>query len=397
MNIYGAPTCTYEQFERHLTHSPAAAEAAGLWVLFRHYNIDPAVALGFFHHESACGTQGRAVETKSWGNIRWRPLYANLPYPVEDHDGFCLYLSYTEGAHHFCDHLAGYDGTSNYVGLTTVEQVVPVWAPAPTNNPPRYIEAVNDFATTLGGLSVALPKVLLCGGHIGIASITADRIGQASADALRSGTGARGEVEWNGWFVGMERDALKATGLVDARAIGATYDAATYAEWKPDLIVWSHFQRDADAERAIFSSPDPGVFLGRVDLSESERFRDRLIGGYEAVTGIPVTQGFENPNTTRFYGYWYAEPESAVVLAEWGNANVDTVALYDAARAQAILTYVRDCIIEHFNLAAPVEPPPTRREDDAVPDLQPTITALREVAAGLRTAAARLEALAGPA
>ncbi|HET7713855.1 MAG TPA: hypothetical protein VFK94_06470 [Patescibacteria group bacterium] len=391
MNIYGEPSCTYNAFVEHLRHSPAFSEAHTIWAALFERRVDPAVALGFFHHESNCGNAGRAVQTKSWGNIRWRAVYSNLNYPVRDIDGFAAYPSYTLGAIHFADHLLGRDFTNSYTGLTTVEQVVPIWAPsADGNSPPDYINAVIRLAAGLI-MGVAMKKVLLVAGHVNIENLTSDRIGQESADILHNKTGSHGERDWTGWFVGQLRDALKATGLVDARATDCTYNAELYQTWNPDVIIHSHFHRDRSEERAIFSAPELAVFMGRVDVFESERLRDRFVGGYERVTGIPVTQNFENVNTRQYYGYWFSEPHSAAILAEWGNANVDTATLYTPALSIKIITFARDCILEHLNLSGAVEPPPQRRESDVPPI--PSAPTPKSLADAMRSLAAQVENL----
>lgn len=394
MNIYAAPTCSFEAFVAHLTGSPAAPEASELWTIFVGYGIDPAVALGFFHHESNCGQAGRAVQTRSWGNLRWHDEYARLPYVAGEIDGFVAYARFSDAAQHFCEHLVGTDGTHNYVGLTTIEEVIPIWAPAPTNSPPDYIAAVITTVGELRGASnMTKPRVLLCAGHVNIQNIGSDRIGQESADILRRATGAGSEADWNGWMTGALMDALNATGLVDAAANDAIYSRSVYKEWLPNVVLWSHFHRDHAEERAIVSAPDPAVFGPRLNCEESQRLKERILGGYTQATGIPVTQQFENPNTTQFYGYWYPEPSAAVVLIEFGNSQdgLDAAALWGPDNAR-IVAYIRDCVLEHLNLSTTPTPPPP--DPPTPPPSEPPTARTKAVIVGeIRTRLDELEAL----
>ena len=383
MNVYGPPSCTFEAFAAHLAEphdpqtgnaSPAAPEARALWAELTLARVDPAVALGFFHHESGCGTRGRALATKSWGNIRYRVAYAALPYPVIDLAGFAAYPTYSLGALHFVDHLRGRDGTDFYHGLTTVEDVVPRWAPAADgNDPAAYIAAVESLARSLS--RGTMPKVALVAGHLRCANITTAGLcpaiaNDASVAKLRASTGSAGEAAYVGDFATRLADALKAAG-VDARAIDCTYDAETYVTWKPDGVLALHYHRDAPTERAMFAKPEPGLGFQDANASaESSRLEARIEGAYQARTGIPLSEDLVTLNMTQLYTWCFIPSTAWALCCELGNANVDTVALYDGIAA--IVTYLRDCVLEHLNLAIPGAPPARRAGD--VPPPAPVVT-----------------------
>ena len=360
MNIYGSPTCTFAAFARHLEHSPARVEMLTLWEVFRSHNIDPAVALGFFHHESACGTLGRAVTTLSWGNIRWRPVYDGLAYPVRDVDGFCAYPSYSAGARHFCEHLLGLDNTNAYAGLTTVEQVVPKWAPAPTNNPPAYIAAVERLATELSGgtTTMAKPRILHVAGHLRTQQMTEDGLCDgldkpATVAALKGMTGTGGEQDFTSNMVGRQADLMNASGLLEARAIDCIYHKADYIDWAPNLVIAHHIHRDG-SNRAMFAVPDRArAFHSEAANDESARLMARIVGGYTQATGIPITQAAVTLRMVQLYTWCYIAEDSQAIIPEYGNGNLDTAALFNDASAQKIAKFMTQAVLEHFNLTVP--------------------------------------------
>ena len=114
--------------------SPAAGEAQAIYDLGVQYGVDPAVCLAFFIMESSAGTRGMAAETRSVGNIRATPGYVN-------HKGYRKYATWREGIEDWYRLISRL-----YVGewgLTTVEAIVPIYAPAAdSNDPPRYISTV---------------------------------------------------------------------------------------------------------------------------------------------------------------------------------------------------------------------------------------------------------------
>jgi hypothetical protein len=107
--------------------SPAVDAAGAMYDLGVKYGIDPAYCLAFFIHESGAGTAGVARVTKSVGNIRATPGY-------HSYEGYRHYDTWEEGIedwYHLIDQL--------YIktwGLSTVDAIVPVYAPVSDGNDP---------------------------------------------------------------------------------------------------------------------------------------------------------------------------------------------------------------------------------------------------------------------
>lgn len=137
--VTGPPSLSVEQIERVLAKygSPAQGHGQTLYDLGVRYGIDPAYALAFFVHESGCGTKGVARFTMSIGNIRWTPGY-------ENYEGYRKYDSWAASMEDWYKLI-----TDLYIGqwgLRTVDQIVPVYAPAADrNHPPSYISSVKSM------------------------------------------------------------------------------------------------------------------------------------------------------------------------------------------------------------------------------------------------------------
>ena len=125
--VDSAPTITVERIEAVLRefNSPAAGTGQAFYDLGVQYGINPAVALAFFIHESACGTKGVARFTKSIGNIRVTPGY-------RDYEGYRAYDTWEQGIEDYYKLIRELyiDGW----GLRTVAQILPRYAPPADNN-----------------------------------------------------------------------------------------------------------------------------------------------------------------------------------------------------------------------------------------------------------------------
>jgi hypothetical protein len=134
--VVRAPSVSIATIRRVLDEydSPAVGDAEAIYELGVRYGVDPAVCLAFFIVESSAGTKGMATETRSLGNIRATPGYV-------DHKGYRKYATWREGAEDWYRLI-----TRLYVGewgLSTVEAIVPVYAPSTDgNDPAHYIRAV---------------------------------------------------------------------------------------------------------------------------------------------------------------------------------------------------------------------------------------------------------------
>jgi hypothetical protein len=134
--ITGKPTITAAFINRVFAyyHSPASGLGQSLYDLGVQYTINPTYALAFFMHESMFGTLGVARVTLSLGNIRCSTGYACLY-------GYRAYSSWSAGFNDWYRLIRGV--YINQWHLSTIEQIVPTYAPSGDhNNPTTYITAV---------------------------------------------------------------------------------------------------------------------------------------------------------------------------------------------------------------------------------------------------------------
>lgn len=126
-SVLGNPTITPDFINRVLDayHSPAAGKGQALYDLGVKYGIDPAFALAFFQHESTFGNYGEARTSLSLGNLRCIP-------DAVCRDNYAWFNTWEDGFE------AWYKLMRNlYVaiwGLTTVDQIIPRYAPTSDNN-----------------------------------------------------------------------------------------------------------------------------------------------------------------------------------------------------------------------------------------------------------------------
>ena len=133
--IVGGPTVTADFIDTVLAQAKSPAQGLGptLYSLGVKYDINPADALAFFHHESGYGTQGVARYTHSIGNIKCTPGWQCF-------DGFRSYPSWEAGA---ADWYKLIHDVYLSAGRDTVAKIIPVYAPGKDhNNEGSYIQAV---------------------------------------------------------------------------------------------------------------------------------------------------------------------------------------------------------------------------------------------------------------
>jgi hypothetical protein len=143
--LLGPPSVSVGTIEAVLKQygSEAAGRGQALYDLGVRYGINPAYALAFFVHESACGTKGVARFTHSIGNIRWTPGYDN-------YEGYRSYATWEQGIEDWYKLIT--DLYINGWGLRTVEDIVPVYAPyGDSNDPPSYIADVQSLVDAWRG------------------------------------------------------------------------------------------------------------------------------------------------------------------------------------------------------------------------------------------------------
>ena len=126
-SVLSAPTLSVDTINKILAayNSPAAGKGQALYDLGKQYGIDPAFALAFFMHESTFGTRGEATSSLSLGNLRCIPN-------TQCTDGYAWFPSWEAGFK------AWYELIRNlyvaYWGRTTIETIIPKYAPTADNN-----------------------------------------------------------------------------------------------------------------------------------------------------------------------------------------------------------------------------------------------------------------------
>jgi len=136
-SVAGKPTISASKIDGILcsVSSPACSTGKSLYSLGVQYGIDPVFALAFFQHESSFGTQGVARVNLGLGNIRCTSGYVCK-------SGYRAYSSWVAGYVDWYKLIA-----EQYMGkwkLTTVEQIILVYAPAGENDTQGYINAVEQ-------------------------------------------------------------------------------------------------------------------------------------------------------------------------------------------------------------------------------------------------------------
>ncbi len=148
-SVQGKPTVTVKFINAVLAHynSPAAGKGLVLYDDGVKYGIDPVFAMGFFYQESRLGTTGIARVTLSLGNIR-TPVTPDCK--CRAYHGYRQYDTWEDG---FLDwyklilklYIKGWH-------LTTVDAIVPVYAPSSdNNNVVAYIATVKQAVDTWRG------------------------------------------------------------------------------------------------------------------------------------------------------------------------------------------------------------------------------------------------------
>lgn len=133
--VTGAPSISASFIDSILcsASSPACGTGQALYNDGLQYGIDPAYALAFFQHESGYGKYGVARVTLGLGNIRCSSGYRCI-------DGYRAYKSWPEGYADWYQLISTL--YIHQLHLTTIEQIVPVYAPPVENDTQGYIAAI---------------------------------------------------------------------------------------------------------------------------------------------------------------------------------------------------------------------------------------------------------------
>ncbi|HLI08565.1 MAG TPA: hypothetical protein VKV40_18530 [Ktedonobacteraceae bacterium] len=141
-SVVGAPSVSAHFLDEVLSayHSPAAGLGQTLYDDGVAVNIDPVYALAFFWHESTFGRYGWANVNHSLGNIRCSAGY-------RCQGGFRSYATWQQGVADWYQLI--HDLYVEQLGLRTVEQIVPVYAPSSDHNDVQaYIQAIEQAVQT---------------------------------------------------------------------------------------------------------------------------------------------------------------------------------------------------------------------------------------------------------
>jgi hypothetical protein len=141
-SVRGSPTISAEDVEAVLReyNSPAAGTGRAWIALGQQYGIDPAYALAFFIHESTAGTNPGWAGLKPGGGSTHNVGNIICAGYTTCYGRFRDYASWDEGIEDWYKLIA-----REYIegrGAQTVEQIIPIYAPAFENNVDGYVNAV---------------------------------------------------------------------------------------------------------------------------------------------------------------------------------------------------------------------------------------------------------------
>jgi hypothetical protein len=151
LRVDGADSVSADRLDRILVAygSPLRRHGRDLVALSRKYHIDDAVALAFFVMESRAGTEGEATLTHSFGNLRPMPNEPAL-------DGYRTYRTWMEGAQEWFKVIRRL--YLDQMHLSTVDAMIPTYAPASDNNDPQtMIAGIRQLVTCWRGHAAACP------------------------------------------------------------------------------------------------------------------------------------------------------------------------------------------------------------------------------------------------
>jgi hypothetical protein len=152
MSVLGKPSVTPEQIAAVLAHynSPAKAYAQDIYNLGVKYGIDPAFCLAFFIHESGAGTNPAWAGLKPDGTTTHNVGNIVCTAGWRCYGRFRDYDSWRDGIEDWYRLISElYVGTW---GRTTVEEIIPKYAPAADNNDENaYIQSVKNMVQSWRG------------------------------------------------------------------------------------------------------------------------------------------------------------------------------------------------------------------------------------------------------
>lgn len=161
-HLAGKPTISASFINTVLSnyHSPAAGQGQALYDLGVKYDIDPVYALAFFMHESRFGTAGMARITHSLGNSRCVANQACVNTSGDECQArqscYASYASWQSGFEEWYQQMVAYENgalkyylSKQWIPLTTLQTIIPVYAPTSDgNNEAAYIAAIQHAVAT---------------------------------------------------------------------------------------------------------------------------------------------------------------------------------------------------------------------------------------------------------
>lgn len=162
--VRGTPTIDVATIAQLLTgrNSPLAPFAADIYNAGLAAGIDPGFAMAIWLKESEWGTTGASTETRNMGNLICAA--ATQPPAIGCRGRWAVYAAWPDAIGDWYAYVA-----RRYLaqGLTTVEAIIPVYAPLGDgdNNPAQYIQQVIDWMREWAGGT--LPPALPPGGSPG--------------------------------------------------------------------------------------------------------------------------------------------------------------------------------------------------------------------------------------
>jgi hypothetical protein len=138
--IQGTPSLSATTIDLILcqARSPACHTGQALYARGKDAGIDPIWALAFFWHESTFGRYGVAAVNKGLGNIRCTPGYACR-------SGYRAYQTWEDGYTDWYQLITWY---ITVLHKSTIETIVPTYAPPSENDTPGYIHALLSSVST---------------------------------------------------------------------------------------------------------------------------------------------------------------------------------------------------------------------------------------------------------
>lgn len=161
-------------------------------------------------------------------------------------------------------------------------------------------------------------RVIVSAGHEHIGQITAEKIGQASADRLRGGTGALGrEAEWTAPWADALCGKLAALGI-EALRVDALYHPEVYGQ-DADLLLVGHCDGVAGNGHPQWCMAGAIVSGGSSEGADTRAWAFCALWDevYPRLIGIPA-DGPITDDMTGYYGGWYRTAATPAVLIEHG-------------------------------------------------------------------------------